>query len=71
MPKIKCASCECKWNDNKNNCTYKGTLNIGDWNVHTVNMGFAHFHECKMYEEDEHTKALRENIMAFMKEKNE
>ena len=59
MPKIKCASCECKWNNDKSMCTYKGMLLMNDCDVMTVHDGRQHFHKCKMFEESEDYQELR------------
>ena len=68
MLKIRCASCECKWNNDNGYCAYKGTLRIATWDVNTVNMGRKSFHECKMYEESEWSKELTKNFMELIKD---
>ena len=59
MPRIKCASCECKWNNDKSMCTYKGVVLMNDCSVMTVHDGRQHFHKCKMFEESEDYQELR------------
>lgn len=74
MPRIKCASVECKYNNDNNVCGYKGTLLLGDWDVTTLNMGRMHFHECKMYEKSEHYISLEktfEEIIYSQQEKED
>lgn len=66
MPKIHCASCECKWNNDRNMCTYKGTILMNDCFVMTVHEGRQHYHRCRMFEESEDVKHLREQIMKFI-----
>lgn len=68
MPKIKCASCECKWNNDKSMCTYKGMLLMNDCDVMTVHDGRQHFHRCKMYEESEEYKELKQEFLVYLKE---
>lgn len=59
MPRIKCATCECKWNNDKSMCTYKGIILMNDCSVMTVHDGRQHFHKCKMFEESEDYQELR------------
>ena len=68
MPRIKCASVECKYNNDNNVCGYKGTLLLGDWDVTTLNMGRMHFHKCKMYEKSEHYISLEKAFEKIMKQ---
>lgn len=67
MPKIKCASCECKWNNDKGMCSYKGTILMNDCDVMTVHDGRQHFHKCKMFEESEYYKKWQQKfVQEFM-----
>lgn len=67
MPKIKCASCECKWNADNHMCTFKGTILMNDCSVVTVHDGRQHFHRCKMYEESEEFKELKQKFLVYLK----
>ncbi len=67
MPKIKCASLECKWNNDKCMCTYKGVVLMNDCFVMTVHDGRQHFHKCKMFEESEDIKYLKERFLKCMR----
>lgn len=69
MPRIKCASVECKWNNDSSMCTYKGTLLLADTYMNTVNEGYQHFHRCKMYEKSEHAIDLENQFLRFMEER--
>lgn len=69
MPKIKCASLECKWNNNSNMCTFKGTVLMNDCDVMTVHEGRQHFHKCKMFEKSEYIQNLEEQFMKYMRNK--
>lgn len=69
MPKIKCASCECKWNNDKSMCTYKGVVLMNDCDVMTVHDGRQHFHKCKMFEESDHVKYFKEHFMKYLRGK--
>lgn len=62
MPKIKCASWGCKWNNDKGMCSYKGTVLMNDCSVMTVYDGRQHFHKCKMYEESEEYQELKRKL---------
>lgn len=62
MPKIRCSCFDCKWNSDKNICTYKKELTINDCFKHTVNDGFQHYHICKGYEESEESKTIMEKM---------
>lgn len=64
MPKIKCASCECKWNNDNYMCSYKGTILMNDCDIMTVNDGRQHFHKCKMYEKNEEYKELEQAFLS-------
>lgn len=59
MPKIKCDSYECKWNNDKSMCTYKGIVLMNDCDVMTVHEGRQHFHKCKMFEESEYYQEMK------------
>lgn len=69
MPRVKCASIDCKWNNDNSMCSYKGILLLNDSYYHTTNEGRQHFHNCKMYEKSESAKLIEENFTSWMKEK--
>ena len=69
MPKVKCASLDCKYNNDSNMCTYKGTLLMAESYIHTVHEGFQHFHRCKMFEKSERAQQLEDQFLAFMEER--
>ena len=67
MPKINCASAECKYQDDNGFCTYEGTINLAVWGVKTVDMGYKWFHECKMFEESDEIKKIQKEFEEAMK----
>lgn len=72
MPRIRCASVDCKWNSDTNMCKYGRTghtLLIGDTYTHTVNDGVQHFHRCKGYEKSEEAARLESEFLKFLKER--
>lgn len=69
MPKIKCASIECKHNNDSGYCRYQGVVLLSDCYYHTVNDGQQHFHRCKCYEMSEESKKLYESLEKFYSEK--
>lgn len=69
MPRIKCASVECKYNNDSCHCTYKGELILCDCYVVTLNEGRQHYHRCKMYEMSERAKQLTDDFVKFMEER--
>lgn len=74
MPRIRCASIDCKWNSDTNMCKYGRTghtLLIGDTYTHTVNDGVQHFHRCKGYEKSEEAARLESEFLKQLAEKME
>lgn len=74
MPRIKCASIDCKWNSDTNMCTYGRTghtMLISDSYVMTVHDGRQHFHRCKSYEQSDKAKELESAFMKFLEEKEQ
>ena len=69
MPKVRCASTDCKYHSDTNICKYKGTLILNDCYYHTVNEGFQHFHRCKMYEKSEEVEKFEKDFVTFMEER--
>lgn len=67
--RVRCGSVDCKWNSPTHLCMYQGTLKLNDCFYHTVNEGFKHFHECRMYEKDETIEQMEKEIVNFFKEK--
>ena len=67
MPKVKCASIDCKWNSESNMCTYKGKILLNDSYYHTVNEGMQHFHRCMTYEKDEYYAELEQKFTELQK----
>lgn len=70
MPRIKCATVECKYNNEASHCTYKGELLLNDCFVSTVHDGRQHYHRCKMYEKSEWAQELEDNFIKFMGERS-
>lgn len=72
MPRIKCASIDCKWNSDTNMCNYgrtRHTLLMNDCYVMTVHDGRQHFHYCKAYEKSERAKELEGDFIKFLEER--
>lgn len=67
MPKIKCASSECKWNNDNNMCSFKGTILMNDHSVMTMHDGRKHFHYCKMYEKSAETLELERKFKEYLR----
>ena len=57
MPKVWCATLECKHNRG-NQCRAK-SINLSDGHIHTVHQGFKHIHECCTYENSEQWETLK------------
>lgn len=58
MPKVYCATIECKyWKDN-NTCGAK-EISLSDHSVMTLYDGRQHFHKCKSFEESEEAAEIR------------
>ena len=60
MPKVWCASIECKHNKN-NQCKAK-EINLAERNLHTVHEGFKRTWDCRCFAMDEETKRMFEKI---------
>lgn len=69
MPRIKCATVECKYNSPTGYCTYKGVVKLSDCFVCTLHDGRQHFHRCKNFEMDESVEQMQKEIIDFFKEK--
>lgn len=69
MPRIKCASCDCTWNNDKGYCSYVGEIKLNDCYLSTKHNGHQHFHKCKMYQVDESIEEMQKDIIKFFKEK--
>ena len=63
MPKVWCASIECKHNKS-NQCRAK-TINLSDGHINTVHQGFKHIHECRAYEKSERAKTVEKMIKGY------
>lgn len=73
MPRIKCASVDCKWNSDTNMCTYGRTghtLLMSDHYVTTVYDGRQHFHRCKAFEKSERAKELESEFQKYLNKRD-
>ena len=70
MPRIKCCSMDCKYNNPTCYCTYKGVIKLSDCYIATKHDGRQHFHKCKMYEMDESVEQMQKDIVEFFKERS-
>lgn len=61
MPKIHCATIECKYYKDNNTCGAK-EISLSDHSIMTVYDGRQHFHRCKTFEESEEARRIREFI---------
>jgi len=66
MPKIICASVECRFNNDKNECTAKTVL-LGAGNILTVWEGRKDVWNCQQFELSEESKRLLESFEALAK----
>ena len=57
MPKVICASLDCKYNGKGYQCTAK-KINLSDNYIMTVNEGRQHFNKCRNYEMSEESKRI-------------
>lgn len=64
MPKLVCATLECKYNKN-NRCTAK-EISLSDGHIHTVHQGYKQVWECKTYEMSAEDRQLYEEMSLFM-----
>ena len=67
MPKVICASYECKYNTDDNTCIYDEVY-LNDLSIMTVYEGRQHLWRCKQYEKSEEAKRMEEKFMKFLKE---
>ncbi len=70
MPRVKCASIDCKWNNDNQMCTYKKTLLLNDCSIMTLHDGRQHFHRCKAYEKSEYAKELESHFINLLESRN-
>lgn len=64
MPKVWCASIECKHNK-KNQCRAK-EINLSDGHVHTIHQGFLHIWKCRAFEESQKVKQMAADIAKYL-----
>ena len=65
MPKVWCATLECKHNEG-NKCRAK-SINLSDGHIHTVHQGFKHIHECRTYEMSDRAKTLGKMLEGYFR----
>lgn len=63
MPKVWCASIECKYN--KGNRCYAKSINLSDGHINTVHQGYKHIHECRTYEMSDRAKTLEKTLKEY------
>ncbi len=63
MPKVWCATLECKHNKG-NQCRAK-SINLSDGHIHTVHQGYKHIHECRTYEMSDRAKTLEKMLKGY------
>ena len=68
MPKVKCAVPECKYNNDKNECTAK-TIMLNSGNIMTVWEGRKDVWVCQQFEMSEEAKRIADMFENMMKEK--
>ena len=61
MPKVYCASFDCKYNGDDNRCHAK-TIELSDHSVMTMWEGRQQFNKCKTYEQLQEEKELFERL---------
>ena len=66
MPRIVCARTDCKYNNDKNQCTAKD-VKLSYHSVMTVWDGRQEFLKCKAYEMDDRSRELSEKLMEYMR----
>lgn len=59
MTRIKCGAVECKFNNNKNECTANSIV-LNEGYYHTMNEGVKQIWTCKQYEQSDSAKRLEE-----------
>lgn len=60
--KITCASLECEFRDDRTGRCKSKEIILNDCSVVTVHEGRQHFHRCKMFQESEECKEMRERL---------
>lgn len=65
MPKVICASLECKYNGKGYQCTAK-KITMSEHYMLTVNEGRQHFWRCKQYEKSEDMERFEEQFKRMM-----
>lgn len=68
MPKVICAVPECKYNNDKNECTAK-TIMLNSGNIMTVWEGRKDIWVCQQFEMSEEAKRIADMFENMMKEK--
>lgn len=68
MPKVICAVPECKYNNDKNECTAK-TIMLNSSNIMTVWEGRKDIWVCQQFEMSEEAKRIADMFENMMKEK--
>ena len=68
MPKVICAVPECKYNNDKNECTAK-TIMLNSGNIMTVWEGRKDVWVCQQFEMSEEVKRIADMFENMMKEK--
>lgn len=66
MPKVICASLDCKYNGKGHQCTAK-KITISERYMLTVNEGRQHLWKCKQYEKSEEVEQFEEQFKRMMK----
>lgn len=66
MPKVICASDECKYNADDNTCICDEVY-LNDLSITTVYEGRQHLWRCKQYEKSEETKRMKEKFIKLLK----
>lgn len=61
MPRVRCGSIDCKWNDAGHWCKAKKVL-LGDNYIHTTYDGVRHLWECHQYEMGEETRSFLDDL---------
>ena len=67
MPKVICATIECKHNKN-NRCKAKD-IHLADGHVNTVHQGYKHIWECRFFEMDDEGKKIFDSVKGFFASK--
>ena len=63
---IKCADIRCKYrSDRTSSCKCKN-VDLSAWKVHTTNMGYKDFLECKSFEESDRCKEMKKQLKELL-----